>query len=267
MEEGHELEGIFFTTPDMQTSMKAWGETVFFDGTYKLIVNNYVLVLFVVQDCKFLTELCAVAIVKREDQATYDWIFKCFKQHHKNSENKIKYFMSDKNVTQRISAKRFYPDTTLLICLFDTQQIFKRELQKMPISNKEKEMNYELLKKMAYSVDDYQYKKLFEEMLETSPTCVIEYFLNNWHSIKNEWTCYSQLKHTFYNRTNNRCESLNQKLKKDVGKLNSLFDMLYRFFVWKEFHDDQNRQKIVKNIYCQSFQNVNQPLNRNIWTY
>ena len=66
---------------------------------------------------------------------------------------------------------------------------------------------------MAYSVDDYRYKRLFEEMMEISPKCVIEYFLNNWYSISNEWTCYSQLKHIFYNRKNNRCESINTKLK------------------------------------------------------
>ena len=220
--------------------MQSWGETIFFDGTYKLIVNNYVVIVFLVEDCNFLTELVAVAVVKREDQATFDRIFKCFKEHHNSSKNKIKYSMSDKNATQRNSAKQYYPDATLLICLYHTLQIFKREINKFSISKKEKEACYELLRKMAYAEDENQYEKLFEEMQKTFPKCALEYFLSNWHLIKNEFTLCSQWPNTFYNRTNNRCESINQKLKQSLGKLNSLYKTITRFFIWKQFHDDEN---------------------------
>ena len=57
----------------------------------------------------------------------------------------------------------------------------------------------------------------------STPQRVVEYFESNWHSIHHEWvdglknaTC------SFMNRTNNRVESINQKLKSIISRYSGI---------------------------------------------
>ena len=232
----------------MLTSTAAWPEIIFFDSTYKLILHSLVLILFLVEDGNFSTEVSAVAIVRREDQARIDWVLQCFKEHHNDAIANIKYFTCDKNATQRISVDKFFPNASLLICLFHTLQIFKREIRQMNISTQEKESCLKTLEKIAYAENDDKYEYFFNVIKKEFPEDALQYFLKNWHNIKNQWTCYEQVKCNFNNRTNNRSESLNQKLKATMNKMNSLLEAVKSFFVWKNFHDDANKRKITKNF-------------------
>ncbi|OXU17031.1 hypothetical protein TSAR_001788 [Trichomalopsis sarcophagae] len=116
---------------NIQLKLRAWGETIYFDGTYKLIMHSLIVLIFLVEDGNFLTEIVGVGIVRREDQDTMDWIMSSFKKHHHNNFQIIKYFMSDKNQTQRQAVKKICPNIVLLICLYHTIQIWKRQLSKM----------------------------------------------------------------------------------------------------------------------------------------
>lgn len=52
---------------------------------------------------------------------------------------------------------------------------------------------------------------------------VLEYFNANWHNCQSQWVKFHFLKHhCFYNLTNNRSESLNQKLKSVIAKYSKL---------------------------------------------
>lgn len=52
---------------------------------------------------------------------------------------------------------------------------------------------------------------------------VIQYFDQNWHNIKEQWVkCFIVKYHCFGQRTNNRLESLNQKLKTVITKYSAL---------------------------------------------
>lgn len=54
-------------------------------------------------------------------------------------------------------------------------------------------------------------------------TGVTQYFNDNWHDIRQQWVKYFNVKHhCFGQRTNNRIESLNQKLKSVITKYSSL---------------------------------------------
>ena len=76
---------------------------------------------------------------------------------------------------------------------------------------------------MAYAATETEYSELYQELNQTKLNSVIEYFNANWHSIRKEWV--SGLKNesvTFNNRTNNRVESINQKLKGVMSKFSRL---------------------------------------------
>ena len=75
-------------------------------------------------------------------------------------------------------------------------------------------MCFEILLKMVYARNEEEYSKLYDELKNATPQRVVEYFDSNWHSIHHEWV--DGLKNAscnFMNRTNNRVESINQKLK------------------------------------------------------
>ena len=83
-------------------------------------------------------------------------------------------------------------------------------------------MCLETLLKMVYTRNEEEYSKLYDE-LKNSPQRVVEYFDSNWHSIHHEWV--DGLKNAsckFMNHTNNRVESINQKLKSVISRYSGI---------------------------------------------
>lgn len=165
----------------------------------------------IVEDGNCLTELAAIAIVHRKDQPAIDWVIACLKKHHIDAAHNIKYFMCDKNATQRSSVNKIFPECMLLICLFHVIQIFKRELAKMILTRKQKEFCPKILNEIACLNYISQYKKFLQIIEEKFPVIAADYFMINWHPIKHQWTCHAENTGTSGIRTNNRSESLNQK--------------------------------------------------------
>ena len=85
---------------------------------------------------------------------------------------------------------------------------------------------------MAYSSSEAEYLKLYEELQESAPKQVIEYFNNSWRDIKSEWVLhYKAVSGSFLNSTNNRLESLNGKLKQVINRHSSLEAFVSKFFI------------------------------------
>lgn len=75
---------------------------------------------------------------------------------------------------------------------------------------------------MVYARNKEEYCKLYDE-LKNAPQRVVEYFDNNWHSICYEWV--DGLKNAscnFIYHTNNRVESINQKLKSVISRYSGI---------------------------------------------
>ena len=63
----------------------------------------------------------------------------------------------------------------------------------------------------------------YYDELKNAPQRVVEYFESNWHDIRHEWV--DGLKNSccnFMNRTNNRVESINQKLKSVISRYSGI---------------------------------------------
>lgn len=68
-----------------------------------------------------------------------------------------------------------------------------------------------------------EYNNLYDELVNLNLPSVLQYFNNNWHGVKEEWTIFGRNKHNNYlNTTSNRVESFNQKLKLIVKKNSTL---------------------------------------------
>ena len=67
---------------------------------------------------------------------------------------------------------------------------------------------------MAYVQSEGAYASFSDEFQQCAPRCVVDYFSENWHRVREQWV--DDLKNSQCNylcRTNNRVESINAKLK------------------------------------------------------
>lgn len=83
---------------------------------------------------------------------------------------------------------------------------------------------------MIYAKSKTEYDLCYRELQQLRSNELKQYFDQNWHNIQEQWVGYLVNNFKNYaNRTNNRLESLNQKIKSVVtkyGNLGSFFDDL-----------------------------------------
>lgn len=142
--------------------------------------------------------------------------------------------MADKDITEREIIAEKLPGTALLICLFHTLRSFQREItsDKLGISQAERNLSLELLQKMAYSQTVQDYEIHVDQLRHSAPRAVIEYFERNWHPIRCQWVQGLKNNHCHYmNTTNNRLESINQKLKAVINRYSPMTTFLIKC-VW-----------------------------------
>ena len=139
--------------------------------------------------------------------------------------------MGDKDSTIRKVVKEVF-NVTMYICIFHTQQSFRNAVtrEKMNITGDEREWCLETFRRMVYSKCLEEYETIRETFCKLAPKSVQEYFMKNWDNCFEEWTKFSMRESNYGNATNNRLESLNGKLKKDVGKNNSFLEFFTLFF-------------------------------------
>ena len=101
-----------------------------------------------------------------------------------------------------------------MICLFHILRSFRREvtLEKMGITSGQRNLCLEIMQQMAYAHDKDEYMDLYHNFQVNAPCSVLNYFNEQWHSIRDQWSM--GLKYTtgnFFNTTSNRLESINAK--------------------------------------------------------
>ena len=220
------LKGLFYQDEEMRLIFDAFSEILLIDATYKL--NNLRLPLYIMLaiDGNGESEIIGLMLLVDEQADTLRRMIRLFKKHNSAWE-RIKCVMADKGMTERNIIKEEIPQAGLLICLFHTMRSFKREIttEKTGISVDERLQVLEIIQSMAHATSEAVYQDLYEQLMQTRFTAVKEYFIKNWHSIRNEWVEGNKKKFSnFLNSTNNRLESINQKLKSVITKHSCLLD-------------------------------------------
>ena len=215
VDEDSMLKAIYFQTPEMKRVFESFPELLLIDATYKLNDLQMPLYVLMVVDGNGESEIVCLWLTQFADKE----LVQGFKKSNPNW-SLIKCIMSDKDMTERIVLHEQIPQSKLLICLFHTLQSMRREIscEKLGISQGERSVCLEILSKMVYARNEEEYSKLYDD-LKSLPQRIVEYFDDNWHSIRHEWV--DGLKNAscnFMNRTNNRVESTNQKLKSVISR-------------------------------------------------
>ena len=218
------VNGIFFQDKEMRHMYDRFPEMMFVDATYKLNDLRMPLYLFLVEDGNGESEIVAVWMVVTEDAISIRQMAEIFKKHNCRWSDTVT-IMADKDFIERDAFKAEFPEASILICLFHVLRTFRREIttDKLGITAAERSLVLEIIQKMAYAKSADEYAELHQDLLGTNLKSVTEYFDTNWHPIREQWV--DGLKNdnlTFQNRTNNRIESINQKLKSVISKYSSL---------------------------------------------
>jgi len=98
---------------------------------------------------------------------------------------------------------------------------FRREvsLDKMSISSSTRTRCLTQLQSLAYANSGEVYTSLYDSFKRSAPQQVMDYFDDNWHTIRHEWVQgLKKQQLNFLTSTNNRLESLNQKIKSVITR-------------------------------------------------
>ncbi|XP_074113953.1 uncharacterized protein LOC141537012 [Cotesia typhae] len=234
-------KGIFFSTPEMRQDVKIWPEIIFIDGTYKLTDNDLTTMVIAVEDGNGRGQIGGIGLLATEERDVLEWMLKVFQRDNEEAFKNVKAFMTDKDLTERSILKELFPAIPSYICLYHTLKIFKGKVEdpKMRLTKEQQIEAKMILDRIARSQTQDQYDELYYEFCRTSPEQLVEYYNFNWHNITEDWVNFNYNKN-LGNRTNNRVESINAKLKSVLHKRSPTIVMIENFFEWYASHKSES---------------------------
>ena len=231
-EDDKTFTGIFFQDQLMKLNFDAYPEVLMVDATYELNELRMSLYLLLVVDSNGHSEIVATFLTTLETEEAITKMVQVFKTNNpKWSQTRV--VVSDKDFTERTVFKKEFPSASLLICLFHTLRTLKREVscEKLGLLPGERDHALELLTAIVYSSSPQQYEDNYKDLKVSGLKSVIDYYDTNWHPIRHEWVeCFKGANFTVGERTNNRLESINAKIKSVCTKYASLTAFFDQFF-------------------------------------
>lgn len=213
--EDNDLLCIFFQDERMRTLFDKYPDVLLYDATYKMNNRNMPLFIQSVVDGNGETEIVSIAICRSESKVIVEFILSCFKELNTNWKN-VKCVIGDKDFADREVYKEKFNNVALQICLFHVLRTFNREITtaKRKITTEQRTKVLKILMRLCYARTEEYYDRQYQILSSLKLEHVMEYFDSNWNNIKEEWTLFGRNKFSNYlNHTNNRTESMNQKLK------------------------------------------------------
>lgn len=209
------LQGIFFQDPFMRKAFERFPEVLLVDATYKLNELRMPLYVFVVIDGNGETEIAAWFLAADEREETVRAMVELFKLHNPAHEL-IRTVVTDKDMVERNVLSSELPNAKLILCVFHVKQAMRREvtMDKMGIRSYQREECLRALDAIICSSSPEAYERGLEILRRQGCDRVFNYYMENWHPIKEQFVSFFQLENfTLSTTTNNRIESINQKIK------------------------------------------------------
>ena len=207
--------GLMFQDSLMKSVFSSYPELLLVDATYKLTDLRMPVYLMMCIDGNGQGEIVLVFLTAIETEESITKMVQAFKNVNPQwTETKV--VMSDKDFNERAVFRRQFPTAALHICLFHTLRSFRREVttEKLGIRPGERDHALEIITKLAYSKSESEYDEHYQDLLQSGLKTVISYYNSNWHDIRFEWVeCFKGVCFTLGERTNNRLENINGKIK------------------------------------------------------
>lgn len=218
--EGGQLLGLLYQDRAMQQTFQDYPELLLIDATYKLTDVRMPLYILLVVDGNGESEIVGSFLVSDETRGTISTMIQSFKDSNPAWDN-VQAIISDKDFVERSVMREEFPKASLLICLFHVPRTLRREVtcERMRIRPPQRDLCLEIMQKIVYSDSTDEYARNVEMLESTGIESVYNYFNDNWAPIKEEFIeCFKGRNLTLGNRTNNRLESINEKIKSVCSK-------------------------------------------------
>ena len=101
--------------------------------------------------------------------------------------------MSDKNFNEREAFSKCFPMASLDICLYHALRYFRKEItcERMSITSAERSRSLEVIRQISYARSENEYQFHVEKLKTIKLNSVVDYFMENWDTIKNQWaSCF-----------------------------------------------------------------------------
>ena len=223
------FKGIFYQDKYMHNLFEKFPEMILVDATYKLLDLRMPVYLLMCIDGDGLSEIVAMFTLAEETKDVIQATVEIFKKHNP-SWSQTKVIMSDKDFTERDAFTSCFPGASLNICLYHTLRSLRREVtcEKLGISSAERLRALEILSSMAHSKTATEYHKALDELKSSNMKSVIEYVVQNWDPIKDQWVaCFKDKAFNLGETTNNRLESTFSKIKSVCSRYASLMQFFF----------------------------------------
>lgn len=184
--------------------------------------------------------------------------------------SKISTIVTDKDHSLRRCLKMIFPSAALLICKFHVHQIFRREIivRKYGITREIKPKILSIFENMIHSKSEQSLENLSNELYQHGLPELNSYFDKNWKPIFNEWVIGVSKAENFYNNTtNNRLESLNQKLKSVVKKFSTLEEFFINYFKFLTSNRIERKNLIVRELFKTCDVDITSDIHRSYFCY
>ena len=217
-----QLLGIYFQKNCWIKTYEKFPELLYIDATYKLNDRRFPLYVIMCEDGFGESEIICLMFTVDETKEVLEQMLDIFVEINKATTLRTTAIMSDKDMTARDLLSEKFPNANLLICLFHVLKNFRREItvEKMEISANDRLKVLEAIQNISRSSNEDDYSLNLKKLTDLGFQKVNDYFLNNWHTIKSEWVLGLRGDVTHLdNTTNNRLESINQKIKQVVPRL------------------------------------------------
>ena len=217
----------------MKTNFAAYPEVLMVDATYKLNELHMPLYLTLIVDSNGQSEIVGAFLTTLETEGVIRKMVRAFKAENPSWAS-TKVVITDKDFTERAVFQKEFPSASLLICLFHTLRSMKPEVtcEKLGLRPGERDHALEMLTQLVYSKSEAEYEQHYQVLLGSGLRSVIDYYSSNWHPIRHQWVeCFKGANLTMGEKTNNRLECINSKIKSVCSKYASLTTFFDQFFL------------------------------------
>lgn len=137
--------------------------------------------LLVIENNYGETHIVGVGILANEKRPTLKKFFEAFRNDNLKSSEKIRCFMTDKDLTERSIINEVFPERYLYLCQFHVLKALGRAIamNKMSINSEERLTCLKYLNDIVKSKSGEQYDEIYEKFSKDAPTKVLKYFNNN----------------------------------------------------------------------------------------
>lgn len=186
------IVGIYFQDDRMSQIFKKYPEVMLYDTTYKMNNKDLPLVLQLCVDGNGETEISSIFVAISESRLCVGAMVNIF-QELNPAWKKTKVIIGDKDFADRAIYSEKFPDAALQICLYHVLVNFGRE-----ITTNEREAALNVIQLLVYSTSEESYDSAYQELADLNLEDVMQYYNDNWHGIRDEWTLYGRNKFANY---------------------------------------------------------------------